>query len=227
MVNLKSFSMFAIILLFYFSNTLAEENAAGSVANIDEKTVKEINEIKKLKRKTKLTACVSIVKNNLDQDNDKVKKLLVSTSDKSATYDFILIKLIANCMSVITDDQIDKILDPDNIFKVLPEEEKLLFNLNFTVSNLVYSPEMDEILNDLKEAISSEQTENIVNVEEEIGLFGIKLNQPGYLQYSFLLIGIILFLVIVCGGFWYLFSSSKNKKDKKKKKKGDKEDKED
>jgi len=204
------------------------------IDKIDESTKREIQEIKRLKKRTKLSACMAILRINLDRGNEKIKNLIDSSNfDKSTTYDYLTTLLIHNCIEKIKENEMEKILDPDNIFRYNQElDEKLMLiteevNLSIQKEELNFTNEMKEILNDLKEAMNSESTESNMMIEEEIGLFGIKLNQPGLIQYCFLGIGILLTIIVVFGGLYILLTNKKekekSKKDKKERKKREKE----
>lgn len=221
----------------------SENNNQGSIHDkekdkvidkIDESTKREIKEIKRLKKRTKLSACMALLRINLDRGNEKIKSLIVSSKfDKSTTYDFLTTLLIHNCIEKIKETEMEKILDPDNIFTYNQDlDERIMeiteeVNLSIQKDELNFTNEMKEILNDLKEAITSESTESNMTPEEVIGLFGIQLNQPGLIQYIFLGIGILLTVIIVFGGLYILLTNKKEKektkKDKKDRKKREKE----
>ncbi len=192
--------------------------------NIDEKLQEDINEVKALKKRTRLAACLSVIRNNLNQQNKSVEKLIANSKyDGSSTYDFILYNLVSKCIKNINEAHIEKILNPENTFKVIKEVDKELFILdeNLLENGLEYSQELKNIRYEIEENIYKPESEQIFNPEEEIGLFGFKLNKPGTLQYIFLLIGILLSLGVILGGFYLL---KKDEKVKKKKKKSDKDD---
>ena len=205
------------------------------IDKIDESTKREIQEIKRLKKRNKLSACMAILRINLDRGNEKIKSLIGSSKfDKSTTYDFLTTFLIHNCIEKIKETEMEKILDPDNIFTYNKDlDERLMeitedVNLSIQKEELNFTTEMKEILNDLKEAITSESTESNMTPEEVIGLFGIQLNQPGLVQYVFLGIGILLTIIIVFGGLYILLTNKKekekSKKDKRDRKKNKKEE---
>ncbi len=207
--------------IFFVMGFISQTTKCESAINIDDNIKKDIEDIKNLKRKTKLAACFSIVKNNLSKGNDNLVTIIKrSNFDKEKTYDYIVIHLLNNCINTITQESVDSILDPDNILNSNPKLENELLQLNTNLlegkKDLDYSPEMLQIQSDIKESMLSESIETNMAVEEEIGLFGIKLNQPGTLQYIFLLIGIALTLVIVFGGMYTLIYKDKSNKKKKK-----------
>lgn len=192
--------------------------------NIDAKLQEDINEIKALKKRTRLSACMSLIRNNLNQKNKKVETMISNSKyDASSTYDFILYNLIFKCIKNINETHIEKVLNPENTFKVLKEIDKELFILddNLLDNGIELNQDLKSIKFEIEENIYKSESEQIFNPEEEIGLFGFKLNKPGTLQYIFLLIGILLSLGVILGGFYLL---RKDEKIKKKKKKNDKDD---
>lgn len=196
--------------------------------SIDETTKKDIQDIKTLKKRTKLAACFSLLRLNLEKGNENLKSLLRNTKfDKSETYNFIIYDTLNNCMSIIKDDQIDKILDPDNIFSYNTELDRSLIIINDKILNnkrtLELSEELSFIVSELEEINKGEINENYA-VEEEIGLFGFKLNQPGLLQYIFVVIGIALTSIVVLGGLFVIFRGKKDKNKKKKRRNKNDED---
>jgi hypothetical protein len=189
--------------------------------SIDDSIKKDVEDIKILKRKTKLAACSSILRNNLNNGNESMKAILKQTNfDKEKTYDYVVTYLLSNCVNSITQESVDSILDPDNIFTSNIKLENELFSINPKLlenkKDLEYTNDMLLIQSDLKESILSESVETNMTVEEEIGIFGIKLNQPGTLQYIFLIIGILLTLIVVFGGMYSLIYKDKSNKKKKK-----------
>jgi hypothetical protein len=79
---------------------------------------------------------------------------------------------------------------------------------------ITYSEKELNILNEINEASASSNIET-VSVEEEIGLFGIKLSQFGKIQYIFIFIAGILTVAIVFGGLYTLTNKKKPQKKKK------------
>lgn len=221
--KINNFIAITTCLLIFFSIGFVSQISASETETkaIDEGIKKDIEDIKILKRKTKLAACSSILRNNLNKENQSLKTLIKNSKfDKEKTYDFAVVHMLNNCISKITQENIDTILDPDNMFNVNSKLESELLQLDLKIldnkTDLEYTSEMLQIQADLKESMLSESIESNMTVEEEIGLFGIKLNQPGTLQYIFLFIGILLTLVIVFGGMYTLIYKEKSNKKKKK-----------
>jgi len=216
--------IFLLLLVVVNTSSPNEKQDETSNPNIDDFTKKQIQEIKKLKKRTKLAACSAALRNSLDKGNDKLKKIIDNSKfDRSLTYDYLVLKVLGSCIEKIKEEEINTILSPDFVFSFNEKIDSDLIEINEAefskISSLSYTNEMKELFADLKEANQSELNESNNIYEEEIGLFGIKLNQPGTLQYTFLGIGIFLTVLIVFGGLYLLFTNKKERENSKKKKK--------
>lgn len=208
---------------------------------IDDNIKQDIIEINYLKKKTKLTACITVVRNSLNEGNDDMTYLMKQSNsanvNKSNFYNYLVSLMILNCTKELKDNHLESILNPENILNYLKEYDSLLsINTNLLENNLKKSSsledfmkiniddknlniseegllEIDKILND--SVNDDEVNEELIKIEQDnIGL-GIKLGKSTI--YSQL---ILVFLVItVFGVIVYYLYTNKNKKVLNKKNK--------
>ena len=216
---------------FLFYNSLVLLSLLVVVLSaVESELKKDIEDVKNLKLKSKITACISLIRNSLHEGTNEHMQSTIRNShfDKSKTYDKVIYLMLTTCTSKIKEANIDFILSPDNILKKLSEEytELIVFNDDFLKeSELDFSNEEKNLRKAVQEASSSEANENI---EEEIGLFGIKLSQYASIQYWFVIFALGMTSFIVFGGLYTIYARKQEKlnekaakKKKKKKKRGD------
>ena len=69
-----------------------------------------MEEMNQIKHNSKLSACMALVRNNLSEENQAVKQTIASGKfDKSKTFDKIVAMMINNCLTKITDAQMESV----------------------------------------------------------------------------------------------------------------------
>jgi hypothetical protein len=77
--------------------------------------IKDYEEIKTIKLRSKITACMAIFSNNLNEGNNSVKEAISKSKfDKSKSYDKIFASMLTNCVDKIKDDEIDNVIVDKN-----------------------------------------------------------------------------------------------------------------
>jgi hypothetical protein len=180
---------------------------------------KDFDEISLTKKRTKLAACMSIVRNSLAEGNNEMKEALRSSGvDKSKGYDKIVLAMLENCQNKIKDEIIEKVLDPENIISIVSSDSTISNLIKINFHNILNGEETEAHQQISKEITDASQLLELDLQEEEIGLFGIKVSQIGNIQYIFVAFGLFLTFAIVFGGLYLiLFKKKTTKKDKKKK----------
>lgn len=215
-MHFNLYSFFVLTILFTYSSSVT----------VDDKIKKDVEEIKHMKKKTKLTACTSLLRNSLDIGNKDVSDLISkSRFDASNTYEFIVTRILSNCVKQIKDDSIDKILDPENILKHLPEYDNILTideearNIITKGSNLDLNEDMIEVNNLIKESSNFESTENKILEDEDFGILGVKLGESGHFGNIMLILGFILIFIAITIGLSKLQKNQREREEGKRKKK--------
>jgi len=91
-----------------------------------------MNEVILVKNRSRIAACMLLIRNNLSNENKKVISVLAETKhDKEKTYNKIVAMMLDNCYSKIDQATIEKVLKPESLDKWDESYEKLLeFNKN-------------------------------------------------------------------------------------------------
>jgi hypothetical protein len=72
--------------------------------------IQDYEEIKTIKLRSKIAACISLVSNNLNEGNNNVKEAITNSKfDKGKSYDKILATMLNNCVEKIKDSEIDNV----------------------------------------------------------------------------------------------------------------------
>jgi hypothetical protein len=182
----------------------------------------DVDHIASIKRRSRLAACMSILRNSLAEGNQEFKEALANSYyDKSKSYEKLVLMILNNCEKNIKDNEIEQILNPDNILKFNSNFQNLIkFNTNALSQNSDIEITVDE-LSVLKEINDASQTldTDLSTQEDEIGIGGLRISQFGNWQYVFVGLAIALTFVIVFGGLWILLRKKPGKEKKKEKSK--------
>lgn len=170
---------------------------------------------------SKISACLALIRNNLN-DNNKNIKLSTAISktkfDKSKFYDKSIASMLLHCVNEIKKDDIEQAISVKNITESISKIPRLI-DIDFTKINTVeLSKDEQDLFTEIKKAGNIQEVINL-NPEDEVGFLWFRLEQIGELSYYFALIGLFMFVVIVLGGMYAINKSSKEKKQKNKKKK--------
>lgn len=182
----------------------------------------DLQEIYQIKRRSKLVACMSILRNSLNDGNSNFKEALDNSSfDKSKSFDKLVVSILKNCEKSIKDPEMEGALTPENILNPLKSDSNLLklinFDKNLLSTGVTLSEEESEILKDINESSQSIDTDVTIQ-DEEIGFMGFKLSQVGRMSYVFVTIAVLLTVVIIFGGLYAVMCKKKEGKKEKKKK---------
>lgn len=180
---------------------------------------KDLDEINTTKRRSKLAACMSIIRNSLASGNVEIKSALSKISeDKSKAFDRIVLSITKNCVNSIKQQEIDKVLNPDNILTPSDEMKHLLkFDPKLIEGNVEPDAMEIELTKDINEALVSFDSD-VASQDEEVGFAGVKLSQLGYWNYLFVVLAFLIFFIVVLGGLYSLMRKEKKNAKKANKK---------
>lgn len=212
----------SILVLIIFCLSYSSVNTASSNEEIKSSgdLKKDYDEILHIKRRSKLVACLSLVRNSLAEGNAAVKEVIDNSNfDRSRSFDKIILIMVSYCEKKITDAEMEQALVPENILTPISSnlvkfDKNILKNLN----SVSFSDEELAILKEMNESSQAIDTDLTLQ-EEEIGLMGLKLSQLGKSTYIFISIILAIVLLIIFGGLYLLTCKKKEVKDKKKKNK--------
>lgn len=194
--------------------------------NLDENTVQsnndfknDLDEISRVKKRSKIVACLSIIRNSLADGNQEVKAAIDNSKfDRSKSFDKIVVTMLNNCENKISDSEMEKILMPENILTMTPISLNLIkFDKDLLTTGITFNEVELELLKEINEASQLISNDSTVQ-DEEIGFMGFKLSQLGNSQYIFVFFLIGLIFVIIFGGFYMLKCKKKDVKKNKSKK---------
>ncbi len=114
----------------------------------------------------------------------------------------------------------NKILTPDTLLTFNKINSQLIeFDNDYFKSSkeLTFTKEEENLLFRINEISVNTEYDNTIP-DDDIGFAGVKLNQLGITTYIFLVIGIIISITIIFGGFYMLKKDKKPPKISKKKK---------
>lgn len=178
---------------------------------------KDVDEMVLIKKRGKIAACMSALRNFLAEGNEEFRETLnKSNFDKTKSYEKLVLNILNNCVSNISDSEIEQLLSPDNILHFNSQYLSLLkIDKNIlTGKELVLTEQENFILNEINESSQTLDTDLSMQ-EDEIGIGGVKISQFGKYQYIFVIIAISLTFIIVVGGL-YLLVKKPPKKVKKR-----------
>ena len=90
-----------------------------------------------IQEKSKHLVCLSLIRNSLNAGNDRVKKVISETKlNKAKTFDKIIVLMLDNCLNNITQEEIQRLLTPENILSINDELNNLI---NFD-NKIFYDP---------------------------------------------------------------------------------------
>jgi hypothetical protein len=195
-------------------------NSSSAVRSSEELLKKVLVGISDIKRKSKIVACMSLVRNSLAEENKDVKNALDNSKlDSSKSFDKIIFQMLDNCEKKITDSEVDYLLNPDNILTLVSVNERYSELIKFD-KNILKNIDLNNDESNIQNLINKSMQEidlEITSQEEEIGFFGFKLSELGKGLYLFIAIAIVMSIFIVCGGLYMVLCKKKTVKDKKKK----------
>ena len=127
---------------------------------LDDDLQKDLDEVLLVKNRSKIAACMLIMRTNLAKGNQNVINVLKdSKHDKEKTYDKIVAMMLDNCYNNIKHSVVEKILQPENIsYWEESFEELLAFNKNvFQIigPELKYIPSEKFILDDIDKVVAN------------------------------------------------------------------------
>lgn len=181
---------------------------------------KDIEEIVLIKKRGKIAACMSVLRNSLAEGNEEFRETLKSTKfDKTKSYEKLVLYILNNCVTKINDNDTEQLLSPDNILHLNSQYLSLIkIEKNVLIgTELSLTEEENFILNEINESSQTLDTDLSMQ-EDEIGIGGVKISQFGKYQYIFVIIAIGLTFFIVVGGLYMLIKKPKKKEKKQKKK---------
>ena len=77
--------------------------------------IEDWNEVENLNNRTKIAACLVVIRNSLSVGNKDVKNTMRDTKhDKEKTFNKIIALMLEHCYNSITDEFIKKLLEPGN-----------------------------------------------------------------------------------------------------------------
>jgi len=200
-------------------NSPSEERTQFTSENLK----KDLEEISSIKKRSKIVACMSIVRNSLSEGNYNVKEVLDNSPfDRSKSFDKIVVTMLSNCERNIKDSQMEEALTPENILTPVQSESSLAKLIQFdknlfrSMSEITITEAEQSILNEINDSTQTYDADVSVQ-EEEIGLMGLKLSQLGKSTYFIIYFILLLVLVVIFGGLYVLTCKKKETKNKKKK----------
>jgi hypothetical protein len=181
----------------------------------------DLEEITMIKRRSKLVACMSILKNSLNDGNESFKEALdKSAFDRSKSFDKLVVSILKSCETKIKDKEMETALSPENIISPLKNDATLLrlvhFEKNLLSAGVILTEEEMQVLKDVNDSSQSIDTDVTIQ-DEEIGFMGFKLSQVGRMAYVFVCIGFLLVFVIIFGGLYVVMCKKKEGKKEKRK----------
>ena len=211
----------SVFFIFFLNlNFYKSDDIDASTAELN----KDLEEISMIKRRSKLVACMSLVRNSLSEGNEEVKSALAKSSyDKSKSFDKILVTILNNCEKNIKDSEMEKTLTPENILTPISSNANLAKLIKFDKNilsqkeGITFSEEESNILKEINDSSQTIDTD-VTMQDEEIGLMGFKLSKMGNSGYLFIIIALVLVFVVIFGGLYQLKCKKKEGKVKLKKK---------
>ena len=225
---MKVNSLLMILICFSMYQKSVESQVVQNQITPDLK--KDIEEINLVRKRSKLLSCMSIVRNSLAEGNSDLKETLDNSNlDRGKAFDKIVVTMILNCEKRISEAEIEQTLMPENILTPITSNQTLAKLITFdrhllspssssasATDTLNLSEEEMNLLKGMSE--TSQMDSDFTMQEEEIGFMGFKLSQIGSSAYIFIFIALIIFAVIILGGFYLLKCKKKeSKRDRKKK----------
>ena len=212
----------SVILLFMLNLNLtytSSEDTNSTQAELK----KDLEEIVTIKKRSKLVACMSIVRNSLAEGNSLIKDALDSSSfDRSKSFDKIVLTMLSNCEKSIKDPEMENALNPENILSPVSGENDLSRLIKFdknllsNTDSISFNKNESNILKEINDS-SQSMDSDVTLQDEEIGFMGLKLSQMGKSGYLFIILALVLVGVIIFGGLYALKCKKKDGKVKKKK----------
>jgi hypothetical protein len=209
--------IFMSVLLIMFLNF----NIFKSESTIHSDLKKDLEEIQVIKKRSKLVACMSLIRNSLAEGNNDIKQALDNTSfDRNKSFDKIIASIISNCENNIKDAEMEKTLNAENILNPISLDSNLQrlikFDKNILKDGINFSDSELNILKEINDSTQSLDTDMTLQ-DEEIGFMGFKLSKMGNVGSFFIILGLVLTFVIIFGGLYQLKCKKKENKKKKQK----------
>jgi hypothetical protein len=209
--------IFMSVILIMFLNF----NIFKSESTIQADLKKDLEEIQVIKKRSKLVACMSLIRNSLAEGNNDIKQALDNSSfDRSKSFDKIVVTILSNCEKNMKDTEMEKTLSPENILNPISSDSNLQrlikFDKNILKDGINFSESESNILKEINDSTQSLDTDMTLQ-DEEIGFMGFKLSKMGNVGSFFIILGLVLTFVIIFGGLYQLKSKKKETKKKKQK----------
>lgn len=209
--------IFMSVLLIMFLNF----NIFKSESTIHSDLKKDLEEIQVIKKRSKLVACMSLIRNSLAEGNNDIKQVLDNTSfDRNKSFDKVIASILFNCENNIKDAEMEKTLNAENILNPISLDSNLQrlikFDKNILKDGINFSDSELNIIKEINDSTQSLDTDMTLQ-DEEIGFMGFKLSKMGNVGSFFIILGLVLTFVIIFGGLYQLKCKKKENKKKKQK----------
>jgi hypothetical protein len=210
------------IFLFYTFSCLYSNVNSLNISSEEELKIDK-QEILKTIKKSKIVACMSVVRNSLAEENKNVKIALDDSKfDRSKSLDKLIIAMIANCEKSITEQDMQQLLNPENILSPVSVNENYSHLIKFDknilrdLEKIEYTVEEIYVLKEIDEAMEVEETDFAFQ-EEEVGNLGSKFSEFGKFYNIFIVIAVIMSVTILLAGLYVILCKKKIIKQKKNK----------
>ena len=210
------------IFLFYFFSCLYSNINSLNISSEEEFKIHK-QEILKTNEKSKIVACMSLVRNSLAEENKNVKIALDNSKfHRSKSFDKLIIAMITNCEKSITEQEMEQLLNPENILSPVSVNENysqlIKFDKNILrdLEKIEYTVEEIYVQKEIDEAMKVEETDFAFQVEE-VGILGSKFSEFGKFYNFFIVIAVIMSVIILLAGLYVILCKKKIIKQKKNK----------
>jgi hypothetical protein len=203
---------------FIISMSISFHKSAGDDSKLSEDLQKDLEEISLTKRRAKLAACMSIIRNSLAEGNSDIKSTLESSNfDRSKSFDKIVLSMVNNCDEHIKPADIEYVLSPDNVLTPLVSKAELksLIKFNKDILSVDLSEREQQIQKEMNEALFTLDTD-LTTQDDEVGFIGVKLSQLGHWNWFFVGLGVLLAVTVVFGGLYIVLKKKPQKKKDRK-----------
>jgi hypothetical protein len=184
----------------------------------------DIKSIQELQEKTKEVVCLALIRNSLTLGNERIKTALKESKlDKGKTFDKIIILMFENCKNLITKEQIENFLTPENILSFNEEHRNLISFSSKIFSDpnyqITFTAEESNLIKELSQTSYEEEDEEF---DEQPNKLKNKNDNTKLIAYG---IGAGLILLAILFGVRSFLNKKEGKTDdqtttdKKKKKK--------
>ena len=217
--HISSLLFFIFTLLFQVSSNV---ECSDSEILTKEELNNDLERISYIKEKSKIVACMSLVRNTLSEENKNIKNALEGSEfNRSISFEKIILAILNNCKNNINDAEIEILLNPDNILTFVSEnknytdlikfDKNILKNLNLNSDESFIKSVINTSLQNIESDYDYKEEElRYLSFEDKLYEWGKGLN-------LFISITVVMIIFIFCGGLYMLLCQKKSLKDKKKK----------